>query len=373
MKSAYAFILVLLLAAFSAQAQETIYKQDFNKAGSGLPSGFTSRTNSWAVSQVSPVSNSAGASGASYLRTTASSNSLELNGILVDGFADVAVSWTGYRKTDRGIKTSPIRLFYKINTFTSTGAEQKAAPLNEAVSSSNWELINNGGGIQLPAIGEGAYTIDFKWTVETDPHHNKGAYYAIDDIVITGTRAQPISSLPVELAYFKAQAQGTAARLSWGTAMEQDNEKFVVEHSSNGRSFSKIGEVKGRGTSSTASSYSFTDTKPAPGVNYYRLRQVDFDGTEDFSKVVAVEAAASKAAPLATVYPTVASQEITISLNTVGNASVSVLDINGTSVASFAATAEREVVVPVRELKSGVYFVKVTDGQSQGTQRFIKQ
>lgn len=372
MKSTYAFILALLLVAFSTQAQETIYKQDFNKAGSSLPGGFTSRTNSWAVSQESPRSNSVGASGASYLRATANFNSLELKGVLVDGFKDVAVSWTGYRNTERGIKLYPVKLFYRINTFAATGAEQEAGPLNETASS-NWELINNGGGIKLPAIGEGAYTIDLKWTVETDSHHNKDAFYAIDDIVITGTRTQGVIVLPVELAYFKAEANGHAARLSWGTAMEQNNEKFEVEHSSNGIDFSKIGEVKGRGTSSTANSYSFTDTKPAPGVNYYRLRQVDFDGAEEFSNVVALEAAISKTAPLAIVYPSIASQEITISLNTVGNASVSVLDINGTSVASFATTAEREVVMPVQELRSGVYFVKITDGQSQGTQRFIKQ
>ncbi|WP_158607175.1 T9SS type A sorting domain-containing protein [Pontibacter oryzae] len=187
-------------------------------------------------------------------------------------------------------------------------------------------------------------------------------------------RDRSLAPLPVELVSFKGAAVNGAAKLTWATAQEKNNERFVVERSQDGKAFAAIGEVKGNGTSAARTDYSFTDTNPAAGANYYRLRQIDFDGTEDFSKVVELNInkntiAANSA--LASVYPTVASTEVKVNF-ALTNANVTVLDASGRQVAQFA-NAGRELVIPVSNLQRGVYFVTVTDGAQRQTQRFVKQ
>ncbi|MCJ8163859.1 T9SS type A sorting domain-containing protein [Pontibacter sp. E15-1] len=209
-------------------------------------------------------------------------------------------------------------------------------------------------------------------------YFNEDAAKGRQGIAITdlswGSYDAAISTLPVELAFFKAYAQNGNAKLGWSTASEENNEKFVVERSQDGKAFRQIGQVKGNGTSSSQINYSFTDTNPAAGVNYYRLQQVDFDGTATFSNVVAVEFGKRNdvAVALATVYPTVASAEVTVSLNTDDRTSIIVMDATGKTVAQYTNVADRALVVPVQHLNKGVYFVTVANGQQRETQRFVK-
>lgn len=94
--------------------------------------------------------------------------------------------------------------------------------------------------------------------------------------------------LPVELIRFTATAEHESVKLNWTTASELNNDFFTVQHSTNGVEFTSLGIVKGKGTTQNSSSYEFIDEAPQAGVNYYRLKQTDFDGTSDFSNVVAV-------------------------------------------------------------------------------------
>ncbi len=103
------------------------------------------------------------------------------------------------------------------------------------------------------------------------------------DFTVTG-------ALPVELTQFEAKitAKNTIA-LTWETANEQDNDFFVIQRSRDGSTFEKIGTVKGNGKSNTSQHYSFPDTRPFPGTNYYRLQQVDFNGAIEYSSIVNVQ------------------------------------------------------------------------------------
>lgn len=92
--------------------------------------------------------------------------------------------------------------------------------------------------------------------------------------------------LPVELSYFGVEVKGGSAKLLWTTESELNNNYFEVQQSVNARTWNAIGRVEGRGTNLTAQEYTFVDEKPAAGINYYRLKQVDYDGTFEFSKVV---------------------------------------------------------------------------------------
>ncbi len=95
--------------------------------------------------------------------------------------------------------------------------------------------------------------------------------------------------IPVELTGFAANVAGESINLEWSTATETNNKGFEVERSEDGENFSKIAFVDGMGTTTEAQSYIFTDRNAVGGTYYYRLRQVDFDGTYAYSDVVEVE------------------------------------------------------------------------------------
>jgi len=96
-----------------------------------------------------------------------------------------------------------------------------------------------------------------------------------------------ITTLPVELLSFTALPDKSNVKLKWQTATEKNNDYFLVERSRDGFSFSVIGKVKGAGNSLQLNSYSLVDAAPLK-TGYYRLKQLDFDGSSTYSKIVAV-------------------------------------------------------------------------------------
>lgn len=92
--------------------------------------------------------------------------------------------------------------------------------------------------------------------------------------------------LPVEFASFDATTSNDGVLLEWATVSEKDNDYFEIQKSTDLDSWETIEEVEGNGTTNNLTKYSYGDNQPSDGTNYYRLRQVDYDGTEDFSKVV---------------------------------------------------------------------------------------
>ncbi|MFC5270555.1 T9SS type A sorting domain-containing protein [Adhaeribacter terreus] len=110
-----------------------------------------------------------------------------------------------------------------------------------------------------------------------------------DTFIFECAECGPIVPLPVTLTSFKGKLTPDGIALDWSTGMEKNNDRFEVERSMNGKDFEKIGIVKGNGNSNNHLSYDFLDRSPQQGTNYYRLRQVDFDGKAEFSKIVTVK------------------------------------------------------------------------------------
>jgi len=96
------------------------------------------------------------------------------------------------------------------------------------------------------------------------------------------------SPLPVQLISFNANVLNEKVQLNWVTASELNNKSFTVERSQNGLDFSPILTLDGAGTTNLKTTYRAEDKNPFPGLSYYRLLQVDFDGTKSYSSVVAV-------------------------------------------------------------------------------------
>jgi hypothetical protein len=84
---------------------------------------------------------------------------------------------------------------------------------------------------------------------------------------------------PVELTYFTVKATGFTAELRWETASEENNDLFIIDRSPDAISWQTIGTIKGNGTTKEINTYSFLDENPESKNTYYRLTQIDLDGT----------------------------------------------------------------------------------------------
>jgi hypothetical protein len=171
------------------------------------------------------------------------------------------------------------------------------------------------------------------------------------------------SPLPVELVSFTAERRGEDALLSWATASEKNNAYFAIESSTDGRTFRELGQVAGHGSSTQRQEYDFIDrnlARYAAKLIYYRLRQVDLDGTSSYSPIRTVVPAAATAIPQLAVYPNPAHEAVRVMLlGPVAEAPLQVFDAVGRQVRTQAApVAGTETVVPLAGLPSGVYVLR---------------
>ena len=97
-----------------------------------------------------------------------------------------------------------------------------------------------------------------------------------------------VQPLPVELVNFDGRKTDRHIELFWQTASETNNSHFHIQRSSDIRKWETIGKVYGKGTTLELQDYFFIDESPQKGINYYRLKQEDFDGKFEFSKIVSV-------------------------------------------------------------------------------------
>jgi len=139
-------------------------------------------------------------------------------------------------------------------------------------------------------------------------------------------------NLPVELVDFSAKALENKVVINWVTASEKNNEKFILQRSHNGVNFENIAEIKGQGDSYKTIQYEYTDDKPLAGISYYRLKQVDFDGTPSLTYAVSVEFDADKLLkPSFDLW--MSDQFLNISLkNNLNEASIRLVDITGRTI-----------------------------------------
>lgn len=178
--------------------------------------------------------------------------------------------------------------------------------------------------------------------------------------------------LPVVLAAFAGVADGAEALLRWQTASEHNARAFVVEASADGRTFAAVGEVAAAGSSPEPRHYQFRHAPARPGLHYYRLHQLDADGTGTYSGVVAVRlgAAALEA------FPSPFDKELTLRLPAAARLDVALFAADGRPVLArtLPGAAAQELPLPeAAGLAPGLYLLRVVaDGQAS-TRRVQKQ
>jgi hypothetical protein len=185
-----------------------------------------------------------------------------------------------------------------------------------------------------------------------------------------GPYASAAIALPIELMNFNAKANNSTVNLAWQTATEKSSSHFDIERSANGKDWSKIGVVKARGTSQQKVDYRFNDETPLSNLNYYRLKQVDFDGQFDYSPVVTAVTGKGK---LKGFFPNPTADKITLVGNDLTNDDViTVFDLNGRNVKTQKVSGSQ---IDVSDLAKGFYILAISDinGRSIERVRFVKQ
>lgn len=178
--------------------------------------------------------------------------------------------------------------------------------------------------------------------------------------------------LPVMYARFSATNKGETALLSWTTGSEINNDYFSIERSTNGKDFTAIGKVTGAGNSEDFVDYSFTDKIPFNGVNYYRLRQVDFDGAENLSEIQTVKMDNRQTSAIA-VYPTLSEGEVIVDLTIVSGDALEtqIVTSTGAIVRSLTLNGGTKATINTSDLASGFYFINVKTAQSISVGKFM--
>jgi hypothetical protein len=175
---------------------------------------------------------------------------------------------------------------------------------------------------------------------------------------------------PVTYRDFRGTFDGSAVRLTWRTATELDNDRFEVERSRDAKTFERIGTVPGRGTTSQGADYAFRDEQPLPGTNYYRLRQVDRDGTPHESRSIAVRT--DQAARALHVYPNPTSDRWSWEVPAL--ADVRRIRVYSLAGRLLAESADGTPSISARTLPAGTYLLEVqTGGGVIHRQRVVRQ
>jgi F5/8 type C domain/Secretion system C-terminal sorting domain len=169
--------------------------------------------------------------------------------------------------------------------------------------------------------------------------------------------------LPVQLLNFTAiNERNLYVALAWQTGMEENNDHFEIQRSTDGTDFETILKVKAAGNSSTTQSYSAVDNSPVKGINFYRLKQVDLDGRFSYSPIDKV-LFGTGIAPL--IYPNPVSSVFTAVPGSELIREIVIYNVEGRAVQFVMGNStEADMKVNISLLQKGVYILKVkTDSQ----------
>jgi hypothetical protein len=177
--------------------------------------------------------------------------------------------------------------------------------------------------------------------------------------------------LPVQWLYFRGKAIENRIRLEWGTAQEKDNEKFVIQRSKNGKSWTDISETEGEGNSEKPVYYLGWDASPMVGPNYYRLKQMDFNGKEDYTSVIRVDFIPDWEIHL---YPNPVSDELFIQTKDVDKLEVVLVDSQGAKIPLQAKMLTGDkLLFDMKDISAGLYLVYVFNEEKTLVKKLIKR
>lgn len=190
-------------------------------------------------------------------------------------------------------------------------------------------------------------------------------------------RYDPHGFVPVELISFNSSVSGNKVMLNWITATELNNSGFEIEKAQSPGEWNKIGFVAGSGTTTELRSYSFLDENLNQGIFYYRLKQIDYDGTFEYSDAIEVEVTTPIEFSLQQNYPNPfnPATKINYSVANDGIVIISVYNALGEKVADLVNTFQKvgnyETVFDAKDLSSGLYLYRMESGQYVSVKKML--
>ena len=186
-----------------------------------------------------------------------------------------------------------------------------------------------------------------------------------------------VDIVPVELHSFTSETDGNILRLKWITATETNNSGFEVQKSQDQKSWKTLDFIPGAGTTTALNSYTYSEPITAAGVWYYRLRQVDYDGTSEIHGPIEVNLSQNMDYTLDQNYPNPFNPSTTISYSIPqsGYVKLAVYNQIGEEVAQLVnenkEAGKYQVTFDASGLTSGVYFYKLTSGSFSDLKKMI--
>ncbi len=187
--------------------------------------------------------------------------------------------------------------------------------------------------------------------------------------------------LPVTLASFEATPENRTVQLSWKTAAETSSSHFMVQRSADAKEFTEIGRVEAAGDSEMMRSYRFTDDAPirnaASPTLYYRLKQVDRDGTSAFSQMIAVQMQDRPGTERIVMLGNPVSDQLRFRYLAAGKEKVilRLRDVSGRLIYSTdrqADPGEQELSFSIQKLPAGLYLAEVSAGTERKVFRVVR-
>ena len=200
-------------------------------------------------------------------------------------------------------------------------------------------------------------------TIQYDGNGNRISYLVLGSVV------------PVKLLYFHAQKKGSEALLTWTTSQEINTDKFDVEFSKDGTIFQSFTSVPAKGISSIKTDYRTLHCCPIVGVNYYRLKMIDRDGSFKYSEIRKV---VFEFINLMKLFPNPATSKSALNISFTKpfakDATVTVYNANGAFIYS-SILFKNEILIQIETqgFATGSYYVIVATGDDIYKEKFVKQ
>ncbi|WMJ71940.1 glycoside hydrolase family 9 protein [Cytophagaceae bacterium ABcell3] len=216
------------------------------------------------------------------------------------------------------------------------------------------EAINNG------TPNDNDYMFFHNWEISTGT--------SCDRLPVTASIGDCPDDLPVGFIYVNAEALGNAVNVQWGTSFERNHHYYEVQRSSDNEDYQTIGTVYGAGNTDSQKSYSFRDEDPHWGRSYYRIANIDVDGSVQYSKIVTV----NKELKAVKVHPNPSAGLYTVMAKGNKISTITVSDLSG-KVMYTVHPNEASFTVDVQDIPAGVYLMKVSYGGLQEVVKVVKQ
>lgn len=194
-------------------------------------------------------------------------------------------------------------------------------------------------------------------------------YSGTTDLIFQITTSSAV--LPIQYIALKGFKTDDKVLIQWETEGERNNKLFEVERRTVNNDFAPIGIVYSASAAYKVAtkSYQYMDERPAKGVNYYRLKQVDLDGKFEYSKTITINNASKQGLA---VYPNPVKNRLTLQTDNDAIANIKIYHINGQLIYAQKTAGANNTNIEVSNLTNGVYFVYATLNNETVVNKFVK-